>query len=255
MNNSHSRYSGNGSIPMISVYRIHFSDLEFPANSFYDACNLLEETDAEGTSTHYSYNDAGQKIREETSGRITTFGYDPLGFLNRIEKGGRITTIQNDFLGRPLEKTTSGYLKTSFSYDSSGNTASITKRGTTYFCFDPYNRLIEQTDPLGNQTTITYTEGDRSLIKKIIDPRGIITVEYYDPHDCLLKKEVDGVLTQENAYNSDLRKSRQDHLTFTYTPDGYLASMTEAGTEPLNILTRQPAHANQTAAGRSNPFL
>ncbi len=195
----------------------------------YDAYTLIEETNAEGISTRYSYNNAGQKIREETAGRVITFGYDPLGFLNRIEKAGRITTIQNDVLGRPLEQGVLGRLKTTYSYDSVGNTASVTKRGTTYFHYDPYHRLIEKTDPLGNQTAITYVEGDRSLIKKIKDPRGIETVEYYDAHNCQLKKEIDGILTQEFAYDSDLRKSRQDHLTFTYTPDGCLASTTEAG--------------------------
>ncbi len=195
----------------------------------YDAYFLMEETDAEGISKRYSYNGVGQKIREETAGRVSTFGYDPLGFLNRIEKAGRMTTIQNDLLGRPLEKSVLGHLKTTYSYDSAGNTASITKRGTTHFLYDPYHRLIEKTDPLGNRTFITYIEGDRSLIKKIKNPRGIETVEYYDPHHCLLKKEVDGILTQEYDYDSDLRKIRQDHLTFTYTPDGFLASMTEAG--------------------------
>jgi len=129
----------------------------------YDACHLIEETNAEGISTRYSYDGAGQKILEETVGRITTYGYDPLGFLNRIEKAGRITTIQNDLLGRPLERSVSGHFKTTYSYDAAGNTALITRRGTTRFLHDPFNRLIEETDPLGNRIAIAYIEGERSL--------------------------------------------------------------------------------------------
>ncbi len=195
----------------------------------YGAYNLLEEKDPLGASTHYEYNLSGQKIKETRGDRVTQFSYDPLGFLSKMEKKARFTTYQNDVLGRVLKKSIDGRLSTSYSYDPAGNIASITKQDTVSFFYDPYNRLVEKVDAEGAKTTISYEEGNRSLEKTTQDPKGARRIEIYNAHGLLLKKEVPGCLLEEFSYDRALRLVSQDHLTFTYTLEGFKSSLTESG--------------------------
>jgi len=195
----------------------------------YDAYQLIEEIDPKGIVTRYIHNAQGQKIEEERAGRKTRFRYDPLGFLAAVERGGRSITYTRDPLGRLLEKSEDGLLKTRWTYDSAGSVATISQAGTTFFRYDPYNRLIEKIDAEGAKTVITYKEGDKILVKEIQDPRDVSTIETYNAHGKLLKKEIPGSLCEEFEYDRALRLIRHDHLTFAYTPGGYRASATEAG--------------------------
>lgn len=201
----------------------------YETNYFYDAYHLIEAKDPIGVSTFYTYNLAGQKVRQERAGVVTEFGYDSLGFLSSESGLGRRTSFKNDVLGRVLEKNVDGVLKTSYTYDSSGNIASIARGDPVFFSYDPYDRLLETVNGEGERRTILYEEGGQVLTKRIIDPRGVETTEIYNAHGLLLKKEIPGVFLEEFEYDKALRLISQDHLTFTYTPEGYLASMCEAG--------------------------
>ena len=196
---------------------------------FYDAYHLTEEKDPIGISTFYSYNLAGQKARQERAGIVTEFSYDSLGFLSAESRSGRQTSFENDVLGRVLKKNIDGVLKTSYTYDSSGNIASIARGDPVFFSYDPYDRLVEKVNAEGEKTLFLYEEGDQVLTKKIVDPRGVETTEIYNAHGLLLKKEISGVFLEEFAYDKALRLISQDHLTFTYTPEGRLSSMCESG--------------------------
>ena len=195
----------------------------------YDAYHLLEEKDPSNVSTYYEYNLAGQKIRETRQDRTLRFSYDPLGFLSKKENGARWTSYQNDVLGRTLSKSIDGKLFSSYTYDPAGNVSSITKKATEFFVYDPYNRLIEIKDPLGAQTTIRYEEGDQFLKKIIKNPKGTERIELYNAHGQILRKEVPGCTLQEFSYDRALRLVSHDHLSFTYTPEGRRASLSESG--------------------------
>jgi RHS repeat-associated protein len=201
----------------------------YETNYFYDAYHLTEENDPMGISTFYTYNLAGQKVGQARAGVVTKFSYDSLGFLSSESRSGRKTTFENDVLGRVLEKNIDGVLKTAYTYDSSGNVASIANGNPVFFSYDPYDRLVEKINAEGEKTTFFYEEGDQVLTKRIVDPRGIETTELYNAHGLLLKKEIPGVFLEEFAYDKALRLISQDHLAFTYTPEGYLSSMCEAG--------------------------
>lgn len=195
----------------------------------YDAYNLLEEKDPLGISTHYRYNLFGQKIQETRADRSIQFSYDSLGFLSKTQNGPRYTSYQNDPLGRVISKSLDGQINTSYAYDPAGNIASITNQETTYFSYDPYNRLIEKTGPDGAKTTISYKEGPKLVTKTITDPNGSRQIETYNAHGLLLKKEIPNCILEEYSYDSALRLVSQDHLTFTYTLEGLRSSLTEAG--------------------------
>ncbi len=207
----------------------------------YNGYELVQETDAEGTTTQFFYDKVGRKTKEAVAGREVTFCYNPLGFLAKAQRGTRTTEYVRDCLGRVLHESTDG-LKTSWTYDESGNISSLTKGGTTFFVYDSYDRLTEKTDPLGFRTAISYREGDKALIKRTTDPRGVEIVETYDPHGLLLKKEVPGIQLQEYEYDKNLSKVRLDHLSFSYSPEGWLTSMTEGG--------KRTTRYSHTPAGR-----
>ena len=86
--------------------------------------------------------------------------------------------------------------------------------------------MIETIDEEGAGTTVAYDEGDQLLVKTIRDPRNIETIETYNAHGLLLKREIPGCVSEEFEYDSALRLIRQGHLSFSYTPGGLRSSMT-----------------------------
>ena len=195
----------------------------------YDAYHLIEKKDPMGIPTKYTYNLFGQKIKEERAGRETKFIYDSLGFLDSKVKSGRKSSFQNDILGRVVERNIEGYLKTTYTYDSDGNVDSISKGDSIYFYYDPYGRMIKKIDADGAATTISYEEGNKILIKKIQEPIGNEKIETYNAHGLLLKREIPEATYEEFGYDKALRLISQDHITFTYTLEGFRASMKEVG--------------------------
>ena len=196
----------------------------------YDAHHLREESDPLGIVTAWRYDLAGRKIEENRAGRTTSFTYDPFGFLASETRGHRSITYTRDALGRLLTKSLDGVFETTRTYDSLGNIATLARGGNqTSFTYDPYSRLIAKIDPEGNRTSVDYQEGDRILIKRTQDARGVITQETYNAHGLLTKRQIGDQTLEEFAYDAALRLISQDHLTFTYTPAGKRASCTEAG--------------------------
>ena len=195
----------------------------------YDAYHLIKEIDPQGIANNFKYDLTGRKTEEERAGRKTKFFYDSLGFLAAEERGNRRTAYLRDQVGRMLEKSIDGRLLTRWTYDSAGLVATIVRAGTSSFTYDPFDRLIETIDEEGAKTTITYEEGDQVLVKTIKDPRNIETIETYNAHDLLLKREIPGSVLEEFEYDRALRLIRQGPLSFSYTPGGLRASMTEGG--------------------------
>jgi RHS repeat-associated protein len=200
----------------------------------YDAYNLKEVIDAEGYCTAYRYDAVGQKIEEKRANWITRYGYDPLGFVAWEEKGNRRTEFSHDALGQLRKKSIDGLLETTWEYDSGGNIVAIEQGGLTTFTFDAHNRLIKAITPEGNTTSISYARGSQVLIKKIINPLGIETIETYNPQGQLEKKEVAGQLVENFSFDPLFRVISQDHLTFGYFPNGNKAWMKEAETKTTN---------------------
>src|SRR3989344_2038704 len=198
-----------------------------PFENVGDAYHLIAEIDPEDVLTQFKYDLAGRKIEEERAGRKTNFSYDPLGYLAGEKRGNRQTTYLRDPLGQMLEKSIDGRLLTRWTYDSEGLVATVTRAGTSSFTYDPYNRLIETIDEEGARTTISYENGDQILVKKIRDPRNIETIEIYNAHDLLLKREIPGCVLEEFEYDRALRLIKQGPLSFSYTLGGLRASMTE----------------------------
>lgn len=201
---------------------------------YYDGYHLYETIDPAGFITRYKYDLAGRKIEESREQRVTNYGYDSLGFLAWEERGGRRIEYINDLLGRTLKKSVDRALTTSWTYDAGGNVASIERAGITIFNYDAHNRLIEIIDPEMHKTVICYEIKPSVLLKKITNPIGIETVETYNPHGQLLRKEVAGETVEEFEYDKCFRINRQDHLSFKYTPNGNKELVKEANDRLTN---------------------
>ncbi|VHO05230.1 tRNA3(Ser)-specific nuclease WapA precursor [Candidatus Rhabdochlamydia sp. T3358] len=153
-------------------------------------------------------------------------------------------------MGQLLTKSIDGLLTTHWTYDSAGLAATIKRAGTSSFIYDPYNRLIKIVDEEGAQTNITYEERDQVLVKTIRDPRNIETIETYNAHNLLLKREIPGSfclgsLLEEFEYDLALRLIRQGPLHFSYSPKGNQTSLTEAETR-TTFWTYTPSGKIQT---------
>jgi RHS repeat-associated protein len=193
----------------------------------YDSFQLIKKIDPMGYTTCYDYNPNGKKIAESREGRKKFYTYDSLGFLSQIQQGNRTISYQRDHLGRVIFKSIDDILQTKYSYDAFGNIESITNPHKTAYFYDKYNRLIKKIDPELHITTISYGEGDCILTKQITDPNGNQTIETFNAHGLLLKREISGALVEEYSYDAALRKIKQDHLFFSYSKEGHLLSMSE----------------------------
>ncbi len=224
----------------------------------YNGFHLLSKTDAEGTITTYEYDQAGRKIAEECTGERTEYSYDFLGRLHQVKTGELLTITEHDLLDRMIEERKedlSGHLLSYiyYTYDPAGNQSAITRYiqgqpARETFCYDPFNRLVEKTDPLGNRTSIHYD--DNLHQKTTIDPLGLHTIETYDSHynlstlekrstklllqehftydanDNLIFKESNGITTEWEYGPLDqlltLIEPEQKITHYTYTPKGLL---------------------------------
>jgi RHS repeat-associated protein len=186
--------------------------------------------DAADFVTEYKHDLLGRKVEEKRANRVTHYGYDPLGFLAWEERGQRRIEYTNDALGQMRKKSIDRVLDTLWTYDAGGNVASMEHGGITTFDYDSHNRLIEKVDPEGHRTSVLYEKGPQVLLKKTTDPMGIETIETYNPHGQLLKREVEGQVVEEFEYDKLFRLKKQDHLTFGYTFNGNRAWITEANT-------------------------
>jgi RHS repeat-associated protein len=237
----------------------------------YDSFNLLKEVDLDGNTTHYLYDGAKRKIREETNWRITEYAYDALGRLSTIGKDGLKTHFKRDLADRVLEECktdAAGVLlyKISYSYTEDGALASVTryingKEATESFAYDAFKRETEHQDPFGNKTITVYNEnhvndlGQKVLQVTTVDPKGIAKIETNDPFLRVVQGKTlnpqdttiacwdkiydpNGNVTywKEHVYEEGHYQNTQC-THFTYTSDNKVASSTRGFSTPESRTT------------------
>ena len=136
----------------------------------YSSFHLIKKTDKEENVTHYSYDGAGRKIREEFCGRFKEYAYDTLGRLSKvIHHNGEnplVVAYRRDILGRIIEERNeenSGRIlsSTSYTYDEDGNQSSVThsldsNETKLSFIYDSLGRIIEK-EMLSGMQQKSYT--------------------------------------------------------------------------------------------------
>lgn len=138
----------------------------------YDANNRqVSVADALGNLTQYGYNTAGDRISmTDANGVVTRYEYNNMGWLTAV--------VENYLPTAPVNSQTN--VRTEYTYDLNGNRLMV-KDGSGHisnFTYDELNRLVQESDPLGNTWTYYYDAVGNQT--SMVDANGATTQFTYD---------------------------------------------------------------------------
>jgi len=232
----------------------------------YNALHLIAREESNGTKTTFTYDCAGRPIKELKTtvdgSLLTEYGYDAMGRQNLVRKwlddlSYRDQITLYDALNRPIERRVESqegtiHEKERTVYDLFGNISEIhhyiseENVAVTTRRYSSRGELIEEVDPEGNTTTISYERGER-CVKTTLDPLGMKTVETFNAFhqlESVQKFESSGTLLAETAYFYDtyghkiaeqharIREGRREGsytLKWRYDAMGHLLEESEEG--------------------------
>ncbi|MCH9625856.1 MAG: hypothetical protein S4CHLAM123_10400 [Chlamydiales bacterium] len=151
----------------------------------YSTFHTLSETDSEGISTNYIYDYAGRMVAKQIGEQTISYEYDDLGHLAHTQEEKVITSNIYDVKSQLIEKRiddldNNEYFKETYTYDESGNRISVeTCAGVSQTVHNSRGAPIQETDPLGNSTHITYSY-DGCYTKTTLNPKRVQTLEIHD---------------------------------------------------------------------------
>lgn len=194
--------------------------------AYNDQGQTLSATNQLGVTTRYGYDSFGNQIsivRDAGGGRLnqqTTFVYSPSGdAIRATDPKGNVTTNTYDANRRLVSTVAPNGLTTRLTYDANGQLtqtqqsvagASLRTTSSTYTLT---GKVGTTTDANNNTTTQIYDGLDR--VARIIDPMGRIATYGYD-----------ALGRQVSVSNPAIQSTPL--LQKAYTPDGLMASLTDA---------------------------
>ena len=223
---------------------------------FYDHHqNLVRIVDPLGNEQNITYNSDNRPIlHRDRQGRENTFAYDTIGRIKAaIDGAGNQTSwdylnndIGRDFISgiqhptykeefeydlqgrvaklREVLGAQTNYL-TRFEYDKNGLPSRITdpENRTTNFSYDALNRLKQETDPAGGNTTYRYDK--RGNLAESTDARGNSWHFEYDLHGRIVRETLPGGEETKFAYDGEdnltsVIDAKGQKITYTYDNDG-----------------------------------
>lgn len=255
---SHSTNSKRAKTSIISPY--------FTQECQYDSVGNLVSNTIDGTTNHYSYDGLSQLSEENT----TTYASDSL--YNRTQKDAQSYTINdlNELLS---------YASTHYSHDRNGNLSTkTTPSGSSYFTYDPLNRLTEVHsndqkvqfiyDPLGRRlskivyerTSLGFKETlnenylyqDQDEIGAFDSHNQLKNLRALAPHKQMVSLELNGQIfapiidVQGNVRRLINLKSRKLTNSYDFTAFGEILSQSS---------NEQPSNPWQFASKRYDPEL
>jgi RHS repeat-associated protein len=250
-------------------------------NYVYDSMdNVTEETavqDGKTSQKLYKYNNRDELIEETANGTTTSYSYNALG--NKLKdvitdaNGSLITktyAYQNNQLTNITEVNATGKTtSTTLTYDPRGNLIkSKTPTETETYTYDSLNRLTGYTN---NRYIYTYTyDGNDNRLQKTVEDKYLKKVEE-DRVNSLTMRELDEILEDE-VYTEEgltksferLRKQLEDwdngatceggviNSNYYYTTYTYVNDQTKPNPEILSIYKNRNPHPDQTEIYNSN---
>jgi RHS repeat-associated protein len=138
----------------------------------YDANNRqISVADALRNVTQYGYNAAGDRVSmTDANGVVTRFEYNNMGWLTAV--------VENYKAGVQPDQETN--VRTEYTYDLNGNRLTVRdgRGNVSTFIYDELNRLVQESDPLGNTWTYYYDAVGNQT--SIVDANGATTQFTYD---------------------------------------------------------------------------
>ena len=233
-------------------------------------------------TTSYTYDaDGNPTSHTDPLGNTWTTTYDELGQSTTVEDPrGHVTGYAYDRLGQLTTVTAPDNSETDYDYDQYGNRTARTdaRNHTTSYTYDAVGQLLTETDPLDRTQTYTY-DGFGNLATHT-NARGQTTSYQYAwgssrptvrEHDGTqdtfgyddagrLTGFTDTTGTTDLSYNSrglltGVDQPGDDDYTYTYTPDGHVASRTyPSGAVIAYTYTADGLTATQDRAGRTTSY-
>jgi RHS repeat-associated protein len=183
------------------VKQVTQPDGAFTAFTYDAAHRLTDIADNAGNTLHYTLDNAGNRVKEDTK--------DASGTLKRT-----LSRVYNQ-LGQLATQATASGDPTDFGYDANGNTTAVTDAlgHKTQNDYDPLNRLARTLQDVGGiaaETKFRYDALDN--LTKVTDPKGLDTTYAYNGL---------GDLTKLTSPDTGV-------TTYTYDTAGNRATQTDA---------------------------
>jgi RHS repeat-associated protein len=217
-------------------------------NTFDANGRVIKQVAADGGVTSLSYTQLNSGVPNspvvlttvtDPRGNTTLYHFNPSGFLVDMTDalGQKTVYTLNPSTNQTVSVTDPLMRTTSFTYDSAGNTTSITRLAgtpgavTTNFTYDPtFNKVTSITDPLGHTTSFKYDNAGNPA--NVTDPMGNQSTFQHDPMgEMIVSKDPMGNSTQ-----------------FTYS-NGHLTQITD----PLGRTTIRSADTLDRTRTMTNP--
>jgi RHS repeat-associated protein len=227
----------------------------------YDAAGRqVRVTDALSNTTTFAYDEVGNQVAmTDTLGITTTYEYDRNNRRTGVIYADQTSqTTTYDALGRSVAQTDQAGKTTRFGYDALGRLTAVTDtlNLVTRYSYDELGNQLTQTDALGRTTRFAYDRMGRRTSRTL--PLGMVETYVYDLAGNLTSKTDFNGYTTTYDYDEVSRLTRktpdsrlgQPPVSFTYTPIGQRASMTDAsGTTSYSYDVRDRLLSKATAWG------
>ena len=190
---------------------------------FDDSFRLISETDPASGETTYTYSDGNRVTITDPLDHTSTLGYD---------SRANVTSIQN-----PEGETSYFTYNSSDDLTESRDGRSSGPTDNTYrtvFTYDAAGNRLSETDPLGNKTTWTYTDGTEIAVGGGLMPAGLVETMVSPPGNEAGANPA--LYTTSYAYDSegDLRTvTYPSGLEVSYTHDELGRTLTETVTDSV----------------------
>jgi RHS repeat-associated protein len=176
------------------VLKVTQPDGVYTTFTYDDAHRLTDITDALGNKIHFTLDNAGNRLKEETR--------DGSGALKRA-----LSRVYNT-LGQLQTLKDANLAAASFTYDATGDTNTVTDPlgRVTDNNVDPLGRLSQVIDNVNrrgvDQATTKFQYDERDNMTAVVDPKGLTTAYDYNGFDELVRLSSPDTASTVYAYDS-----------------------------------------------------